>query len=114
MRRHALSNAQWKVIAPLCTGKDTDPGATAQDNRQFIEAVVWIAKTGAPWRDLPERFGNWHTHYTRFRRWSKAGRWQAIFEALALDIDEEFLMIDTTIVRAHQHAAGAKKGSAKP
>ena len=110
MHRHAISNEQWQRIEPFMTGKDSDAGATARDNRQFIDAVMWISKTGAPWRDLPERLGNWHTQYTRFRRWAKAGRWQAIFEALQEDIDEEFLMIDSTIVRAHQHAAGAKGG----
>jgi transposase len=110
MHRHAITDEQWKVIEPFMTGKDSDPGATAQDNRQFINAVLWISKTGASWRDLPERLGNWHTQYTRFNRWAKAGRWQTIFEALQEEIDEEFLMIDSTIVRAHQHAAGAKGG----
>lgn len=113
MHRHALSNEQWKAIEPLCTGKVGDPGASAKDNRLFIESILWIAKTGAPWRDMPSRFGNWHTQYTRFSRWAKAGRWQAIFETLGEDIDIEALMIDTTIVRAHQHAAGAKKGQIK-
>lgn len=110
MHRHAMSNEQWQRIELLMTGKSSDAGATAEDNRRFIDAVLWIAKTGAPWRDLPDRLGNWHTQYTRFSRWAKAGRWQAIFEALHEEIDEEFLMIDSTIVRAHQHASGAKGG----
>jgi transposase len=110
MHRHALTNEEWEKIEPFMTGKASDPGATATDNRRFIDAVLWIAKTGAPWRDLPERLGQWDTQYTRFNRWAKAGRWQQIFEALAVEVDEEFLMIDSTIVRAHQHAAGAKGG----
>lgn len=79
-------------------------------DRNFINAVVWLAKTGAPWRDLPERFGSWKTIYTRFRRWSIEGRWKAVFEALALTEDEVGTLLDATVVRAHQDAAGGKGG----
>ncbi len=114
MRRHALTDKQWEAIEPLGAGKEGDCGVTGKDNRLFVDAVVWIAKTGAPWRDLPERFGHWDTVYKRFNRWAKSGRWQAIFEALSIDVDPTLLMMDSTIVRAHQHAAGAlKKGEAK-
>lgn len=80
----------------------------AKDNRLFINAVLWIAKTGGPWRDLPERFGRWDTVWKRFDRWAKKGVWKRVFEALR-DPDLEWMIIDSTVVRAHQHAAGAKK-----
>src|SRR5205814_6071081 len=85
-----------------------DPGQTARDNRLFINAVVWIARTGAPWRDLPERFGLWNSVYQRFNRWSEGGVWQRVLKAWQ-DPDLERLMLDSTVIRAHQHAAGAKK-----
>ena len=83
-------------------------GRSAADNRLFINAVIWIARSGAPWRDLPERFGLWNSVYQRFRRWTKEGVWQAVFEALQ-DPDLQWLMIDSTVIRAHQHASGQKK-----
>jgi len=90
-------------------GRDGDPGVTAKDNRLFIDAVLWIAKTGAPWRDLPERFGNWNSIWRRFDRWAAKGVWARIFHELR-DPDLEWLLLDRTVIRAHQHAAGAKKG----
>ena len=106
-RRYEISDENWERIKDLLPGKAADPGRTAQDNRRFINAVLWIARTSAPWRDLPERYGNWNSVYQRFNRWSQNGRWQAIFEALQ-DPDLEWMMIDSTMVRAHQHAAGQK------
>ena len=86
-------------------------GASAPDNRLFLESVLWIIRTGSPWRDLNEtRFGNWQVVYNRFNRWSKTGVWDKVFDALAQDPDFEYVMVDSTIVRAHQHAAGAKGG----
>ena len=82
--------------------------ATAQDNRLFVDAVLWIAKTGAPWRDLPERFGKWNSVWRRFDRWARKGVWRKVFEALQ-DPDLEWMILDSTVVRAHQHAAGAGK-----
>lgn len=79
------------------------------DNRLFIEAVLWIARTGSPWRDLPSEFGNWNSIYVRFARWSNKDVWQAIFAVLREDADVEEVSIDSTIIRAHQHAAGAAK-----
>ena len=109
--RHAISDEQWKRIENLLPGKPGDPGVTAKDNRLFIDAVLWIAKTGAPWRDLPERFGKWDTVWKRFDRWSRKGIWKRIFEALQ-DPDLEWLIVDSTVIRAHQHAAGAPKKTA--
>ena len=108
MRRYEISDENWNRIEPLLPGKPGDPGRTAKDNRLFINAVLWIARTGAPWPDLPERFGKYNSVFQRFNRWSKKGRWQAIFEALQ-EPDLEWLMLDSTVVRAHQHAAGQKK-----
>lgn len=107
-RRYEISDTNWEIIKDLLPGKASDPGRTAHDNRLFINAVLWIARTGAPWPDLPERFGKYNSVFQRFNRWSKNGTWQRVFEALQ-DPDLEWLMIDSTTVRAHQHAAGQKK-----
>jgi putative transposase len=111
MRRYELREDQWLKIAPLLPGKATDPGRSGTDNRQFMQAVLWIARSGAPWRDLPERFGNWNSVFQRFNRWSKKGIWQKVFESLQ-EPDLDWLLVDSTIVRAHQHAAGQKKEQA--
>ena len=108
-RRHEITDGQWNAIKDLLPGQEGDPGATAKDNRLFVNAVMWIAKTGAPWRDLPERFGNWNSVFQRFNRWCKNGVFKTIMEQLQ-DPDLGVLMIDSTIIRAHQHAAGAKGG----
>jgi transposase len=110
MRRHEVSDEQWKAIEPLLPGKAGDPGRTAQDNRSFVNAVFWIAKTGAPWRDLPDRFGPWNTVYRRFYRWCKRGVWGRLLQALGGDAELSNLLLDSTMARAHQHAAGAKGG----
>jgi putative transposase len=108
--RLVLSDQQWKRIENLCVGKPGDPGGTCADNRKFVEAVLWVARTGSPWRDLPAVFGKWNSVFVRFNRWSEGGVWQRIFAALADDPDFEYPIIDSTIVEAHQHAAGAKGG----
>jgi transposase len=110
--RHAIMDGKWDRIKDLLPGKKGDPGVTAKDNRLFIDAILWIAKTGAPWRDLPEHFGNFNSVWRRFDRWSRKGVWKRIFQELQ-DPDLEWLMLDSTVIRAHQHAAGAKKGVAK-
>ena len=109
MRRHEIPEEQWERIKDLLPGKEGDPGVTAQDNRLFLHAVLWIGRTGAPWPDLPERFGKYNSVWRRFDRWAQKGVWERVFRALQ-DPDLEWLLLDSTIARAHQHAAGAKKG----
>jgi putative transposase len=112
-RRHEIKDEAWDRIKDLLPGKKEDPGRTAADNRLFINAVFWIARTGAQWRDLPERFGEWNSVFVRFNRWSKRGVWEQVLAALGGDPDLNELLMDSTIVRAHQHAAGAKGGAKK-
>ena len=109
MRRYELSDDDFARIEHLLPGRPGTPGGTAADNRLFLNAVLWIARSGAPWRDLPDRYGHWNSVYQRFNRWAKAGHWGRVMVALQ-DPDLEWLMLDSTTVRAHQHAAGAKKG----
>lgn len=108
-RRHALQDAEWEQIRDHLPGRFGTVGKPAKDNRQFVDAVLWIAKTGAPWRDLPERLGHWNSVWRRFRRWALRGVWEAVFRLLSIAANLEEMMLDATIVRAHQHAAGAKK-----
>ena len=110
MRRHELSDEQFKKIEHMLPGRKEHVGVTAKDNRIFINGVLWIFKTGAPWRDLPERYGPWKTVYDRFNKWAKEGVFENVFEALNVDADMQELSIDSTSVKVHQHAAGAKKG----
>ena len=111
MDRRVLRDDQWERIAPLLPGKATDCGVTAKDNRRFLEAVLWIARTGSPWRDLPHEYGHWHRVYVRYNRWSHKGIWQRLLEAVADDPDLEYLMVDGSIVRVHQHGAAKKNSS---
>jgi len=106
MRRYELTDEQWQSIEHLLPGKEGDPGAHGEDNRRFVNGVIWIARTSAPWRDLPERYGEWNSVYQRFNRWSKSGVWNRVFQAVQLP-DLEALLLDSTVIRAHQHAAGA-------
>ena len=110
MDRDLLSDAQWERIAPLLPGKDGDPGRSGRDNRLFVEAVLWLVRAGAPWRDLPPRFGKWETVWKRFRRWAQRGVFERIFEALSGDPDFEYALIDGTIVKVHRHGTGARGG----
>jgi putative transposase len=96
--RLILSDAQWCRISEHIIGDERSCGSSGRDNRMFVEAVLWIVRTGSPWRDLPEAFGPWNSAFRRFSRWSAKGVWH--------------LIVDSTIIRAHQHAAGAKKGLA--
>lgn len=112
MERRVLRDDPWEQIKDWLPGKASDRGVTAKDNRLFVEAVRWIGRTGAPWRDLPPELGHWHTTVTRFARWAKAGVWERVFQALSGDRDVEEVMLDSTAVRAHQHAAGAPKNTA--
>ena len=109
MRRYALRDDQWERIKDTLPGREGHVGGTAEDNRLFVEAVLFRYRAGIPWRDLPERFGDWNIVYQRFNRWAKSGVFERIFKMLASDHDNEYMMIDATIVRAHQHSAGARK-----
>ena len=112
MRRYALRDDQWERIRDLLPGREGYVGVTAKDNRLFVEAVLYRYRAGIPWRDLPERFGAWKKVHTRFCRWAKTGVWERIFRHLAGEADNEYAMIDGTVVRAHQHSAGAPKKTA--
>jgi transposase len=110
MDRLTLTDAQWEKMAPHCLGKVGDPGRTGSDGRLFLEAVLWIARTGSPWRDLPPMFGLSNTVFARFRYWVKANVFKRIFDAVSDDPDMEYAMVDATIVRVHRHGQGAKGG----
>jgi len=102
-------------MEPLCLGKPGDPGRSGKNNRLFVEAVLWIARTGSPWRDLPPSFGHWNSAFTRFRDWVKADVFKRLFDAVSDDPDMEYAMVDATIVKVHRHGQGAKGGlRAKP
>ena len=108
--RLILSDEQWKRISAHIIGDERTRGSSGRDNRIFVEAVLWIVRTGSPWRDLPEIFGVWNSMFRRFSRWSAKDIWHRIFAAVSDDPDVKYLIVDSTIIRAHQHAAGAKGG----
>ena len=109
MHRHELTDEQWQRIAALLPQKRGRRSRPAKlSNRLLINAVLYIAKTGAPWRDLPERFGPWKTVHNQFSRWNTAKVFDAVLQVLAADADDESSIIDASYVRAHQHSAGAK------
>ena len=108
--RLILCDGQWERMAKHIIGDERTRGSSGRNNRMFVEAVLWIVRTGSPWRDLPDVFGSWNSVFRRFSRWSAKGIWHRIFVAMADDGDFEYLIVDSTIVRAHQHAAGAKRG----
>lgn len=110
MIRFALKDEQWDRIVPLVPGKKGDPGRSGEDNRLFFEAVLWVARTGSPWRDLPDRFGKWFSVWKRFRRWALKGVFEKIFTALSGEPDFEYALVDGTIIKVHRHGAGAKGG----
>jgi transposase len=107
-RRHEISDADWDRVKDLLPGQPGQHGGIAADNRRFINAILYVARTGIPWRDLPERYGNWNSQWRRFDRWAKAGRFAAL-AAVLRDPDLDVLILDSTAVRAHACAAGAKK-----
>ena len=108
-----VERAQWTRIAPVLPGKEGDPGRSGADNRLFVEAVLWIVRTGAPWRDLPAAFGTWSSVWKRLRRWALKGVFERIFEELSQDPDFEYALIDGTIIKVHRHGTGAKGGLAR-
>jgi transposase len=110
MKRYGLRDDQFARIENFLPGRPGTVGRNSDGgNRLFVEAVIWKFRSGAPWRDLPERFGDWKNTHKRFSRWAESGVWESLFKALADDPDNEYAMIDATIVRAHQHSAGARK-----
>ena len=113
MRRYGLRDDQWERIKDFLPGREGYVGGTARDNRLFVEAVLYRYRAGIPWRDLPERFGGWKNVHRRWSRWAHQKVWENIFNVLSLDADNEYAMIDSTIVRAHQHSAGALKKTVK-
>src|SRR5215216_5414614 len=114
-RRHELTETEWARLAPLLP-----PRKAGKDDRLVIDGILWKLATGAPWRDLPERYGPWKSVYTRFRRWRRAGVWGGMLAAVqqqadaAGQLDWGVHFVDGTVIRAHQHAAGAKGGRRKP
>jgi transposase len=103
-----LTEAQWARLAPLLPGQEGKSGGGGRDNRQFVEAVLWLTRNGARWRALPKE-RNWCTTYTRFQRWAASGVWQRMFEAMQQDDALHRLLVASSTVRAHQHASGARK-----
>ena len=113
MQRYGLRDDQWLKIKDFLPGREGHVGGTAPDNRLFVDAVVYRYRTGIPWRDLPERYGDWKATHKRFRRWCESGVFARVLTVLALDADPEYMSIDSTSVRAHQHSAGAQKKTAR-
>ena len=120
MNRGDLTNAQWARLEPLLPPQKPKTGRINHPHRKVIKGILWILRTGAPWRDLPRRYGKTKTVSSRYYRWRKKGIWQRIFAALqtqaeqAGELDWTIHFVDSTVIRAHQHAAGAKKGTQKP
>jgi transposase len=108
MARYDLSEAEWRLIAPLLPNKPR--GVARVDDRRVVNGIFYVLRTGSPWRDLPERYGPYTTVYNRFNRWARKGVWLRVFETLAASSPQSMHLIDSSIIRAHQHAAGAKKG----
>ena len=111
-KRYELSDEQWEMIADLLPGKVGDPGRSGNDNRRFVNGVLWVLRSGAHWQDLPERYGKWKSVHKRFTRWAKGGVWGRIFAVLTADPDNDYLMLDSSLVGAHQQAASGKGGRA--
>lgn len=109
--RHDLDDHQWSLIEPLLPGQKGQRGRPAQDNRQFINAVFWILRTGAPWRDLPSDYGDWKNTHRRFTRWRDKNIWENILEQLIDEPDYEWLMIDASHIKLHHDATGAVGGT---
>ncbi len=108
LHRHALTDEQWERIEKLLPGKPGDPGQSGRDNRLFVDAILYVAKTGVPWRDLPDRFGNWNSVWRRFDRWCEKGVWEAIARELD-ELDLEELQLDSSSIKVHLAAVGGRR-----
>ena len=111
MKRYELSGEQWKKIEGMLPGRAGWVGVTARDNRQFVNGVLWVLRSGAQWKDLPTGYGNWKSTHKRFTRWARSGIWERIFQTLVKDPDNTYVMIDSTIIRVHQQAVCGKRGT---
>lgn len=109
-KRYELTDQQFELICDILPGKDGDRGRTAEDNHRFINGVLWVLRSGAHWHDMPERYGNWKSSHKRFSRWAKSGVWEAVFKRLLEDPRNDYVMIDSSLVKAHQQAAAGKRG----
>ena len=109
-----LRDDQWDRIKGGLPGVSGSVGRPVSDNRRFVEGVIWVGRNGSRWRSLPSEYGNWSSVHKRFKRWSDQGIWQMIFNELAVSADTEWVMLDSTIVRAHQHSSGARKQRVMP
>lgn len=107
-KRYELTTPQWRKIEALLPGKSGDPGRSGANNRLFVNGVLWVLRSGAHWHDLPERYGKWKTVHKRFTRWAEAGVWERVFEHLIEDPDNNYVSLDSSLVRAHQQAATGK------
>ena len=110
LRRHEISDSEWERIKDILPPENTGEGRPSKPNRVMLDGMLWLNKTGAPWRDLPERFGPWQTVYSRFRLWSQNDTFKDLLTRLSGDADMQDLSIDSTSCKVHQRAAGAKKG----
>ena len=110
-RRMELTDTEWNSIKAIFPSERGRRGRPAKCNRTMVNAIIWVMRTGSPWRDLPKDYGPWQSVHTRFSRWSKQGIWAQLLEKISIAPDDEYHMIDSTVVRAHQHAAGAKGGN---
>ena len=114
MKTHELTEIQWRKIRDFLPGRKESCGVTAKDNRLFVNGVLWILRSGARWRDLPPQYGKWKSNHKRFTRWAKQGIWEQVFRAVAKEANNECIMIDSTMIKAHQHASRIKKSRWKP
>lgn len=112
MSRHDITDEKWNVVGPMLSLRRKDRrGRKAKDDRLLLNGLLWIMKTGAPWRDLPLEFGPWQTAYKRFAQWAKLSVWENILAELAKDADPEAILVDSSYVKLHQHGSGAKGGT---
>ena len=111
MEGRQINDGQWKQIEGFLPGRPDSVGVTAKDNRLFVDGVLWVLRSGAEWKDLPEEYGKWKSAHKRYTRWARAGIWKKIFQVLLDDPDNRYVMIDSTIVRTHQQAVCGKGGA---